>query len=890
MRNVFKITVLALFGGFAPSPASAATAQVTYHGRLLKPDNTPVISSLVKFKIQVRTPGLENCLLFQETHQRDMSLSDGAFAITLNDGTASVVNTEAFAFERIFQNRGTFSFAGGRCSIGSSYTPGVADGRKLIVSFDDGTTGGWEDIPAQTINQVPLAVDSMTVGGFKGAELFRVVDGSGNPVAITPWTSTDYTNLLSIVSSGNTSGSSAGFTGSLAGDVSGAQSATVVGKIQGRPVAATAPSTGQVLKWNGSTWAPAAETGSGSGSELTTASNVGSAGVGVFKQISSFDLQFKKINAASSALQLTDDAGNDKIDIGVNAELDALANLNAAGFVKRGAGSSYSSVGSIGLGDLNIGGALTNNTGLLVTDGTALQNKACSPNEVLKWLSPSGWTCAAETDPRLTLSTTNALGKWNGSAVVDSGVFEIGGNVGVGTTSPLGILDVTSTTSGFLPPRMTTAQRDAIASPPTGSMIFNTTTGLLEIHSGSSWVPSGQSIPNGAVMAFNSSSCPTGWTTYASAQDKVIVGSGSSYSLGATGGSNTATSSSTGAHDHGAATGSTAISIAQMPSHNHGGATTGGANLTHSHGVSDPGHAHDAGSHPSGWEAGGYGLIGNPGFSDRVMVQDAYGFGTAAAATGIWIQNSGALSHDHGISAQGGGGGHTHTISSDGNHAHTVDVRQPYIALLYCQYAGGTVGVTPPNLTVVGGVNITAPADGQALVYNSTSGKWENQSVTGVLGYTPVNKTGDTMTGPLNLPSNGLVVGTSQLVVSGSNVGIGTTSPRAGLDVSTGAFVSKAATAVSIATVDFAGGNLQYTASNCGTFALHNLKDGGSYMFAVQGAASTTCVFNAYSDAGTTALTVHMPPDHAATTASKHTIYNLAVMGTHVYVAWTPGY
>lgn len=38
-----------------------------------------------------------------------------------------------------------------------------------------------------------------------------------------------------------------------------------------------------------------------------------------------------------------------------------------------------------------------------------------------------------------------------------------------------------------------------------------------------------------------------------------------------------------------------------------------------------------------------------------------------------------------------------------------------------------------------------------------------------------VNRSGDTMTGPLNLPSNGLAVGTNQLVVSGGNVGVGGT-------------------------------------------------------------------------------------------------------------------
>lgn len=40
-----------------------------------------------------------------------------------------------------------------------------------------------------------------------------------------------------------------------------------------------------------------------------------------------------------------------------------------------------------------------------------------------------------------------------------------------------------------------------------------------------------------------------------------------------------------------------------------------------------------------------------------------------------------------------------------------------------------------------------------------------------------VVKSGDTMTGTLNLPSNGLIVWTNQLIMSGGNVGIGTASP-----------------------------------------------------------------------------------------------------------------
>ena len=64
------------------------------------------------------------------------------------------------------------------------------------------------------------------------------------------------------------------------------------------------------------------------------------------------------------------------------------------------------------------------------------------------------------------------------------------GNVGVGTASPNAAarLDVSSTTSGFLPPRMTEAQRDLIATPPNGLMLYNTTTNKLQVRAASAWV------------------------------------------------------------------------------------------------------------------------------------------------------------------------------------------------------------------------------------------------------------------------------------------------------------------------------------------------------------------------------------------------------------------
>lgn len=68
---------------------------------------------------------------------------------------------------------------------------------------------------------------------------------------------------------------------------------------------------------------------SGGGGEVNTASNVGVAGIGLFKQKSGVDLQFKKINAGSSKIVITDDVGNSEVDVDVSPGAIALDTLGA---------------------------------------------------------------------------------------------------------------------------------------------------------------------------------------------------------------------------------------------------------------------------------------------------------------------------------------------------------------------------------------------------------------------------------------------------------------------------------------------------------------------------------------------------------------------------------
>ena len=76
------------------------------------------------------------------------------------------------------------------------------------------------------------------------------------------------------------------------------------------------------------------------------------------------------------------------------------------------------------------------------------------------------------------------------AAFLTAGMASAQSGVGVGTTTPdaSSALDVTSTTKGFLMPRMTTAQRTAIATPATGLQVYDTTTNSQWFYNGTVWV------------------------------------------------------------------------------------------------------------------------------------------------------------------------------------------------------------------------------------------------------------------------------------------------------------------------------------------------------------------------------------------------------------------
>jgi hypothetical protein len=174
-----------------------ASSGITYQGRLLKPDGTPVTSSTVQFRLQMRTPGAEDCLLYEEIQTADLSLTSGVFALSIGDGSGVRQDTHhTWTLFEALSNRKDFTFTPGDCIGMNSYSPDPGDNRKFRVAFDLGS--GWETLPVQTINYIPMSIETYAVGGFPASSLLRVED-AGALVNTAPLSNAQYVELLALL-------------------------------------------------------------------------------------------------------------------------------------------------------------------------------------------------------------------------------------------------------------------------------------------------------------------------------------------------------------------------------------------------------------------------------------------------------------------------------------------------------------------------------------------------------------------------------------------------------------------------------------------------------------------------------------------------------------------
>ena len=195
-------------------------------------------------------------------------------------------------------------------------------------------------------------------------------------------------------------------------------------------------------------------------------------------------------NTAIGNLALgTNTTGTNNTAIGYGADIASAALTNATAI---GNGAIVSTSNTMQLGNTSITSIKTSakytGSGFATPTGTNAQ-----------FLMADGTTSTASS-PGVPYTGANAPVDLNAQNLVNIN------NAGIGTATPdaSAKLDVTSTSQGFLPPRMTTTQQDAINSPVQGLIIYNTTLKSVQVYNGTAWFSTvhfiGESYGGGIVF------------------------------------------------------------------------------------------------------------------------------------------------------------------------------------------------------------------------------------------------------------------------------------------------------------------------------------------------------------------------------------------------------
>jgi hypothetical protein len=159
-------------------------------------------------------------------------------------------------------------------------------------------------------------------------------------------------------------------------------------------------------------------------------------------------------------------SGSQNTIIGTDADVSTATLTNATAL---GYGASVTASNAIQLGNTSVTNVKT--SGTLTAAGLAVSGDVAVNTNKFNVTSATGNTSVAGT-LAVTGATTLSSATVNGKVIAGAS----------SAASASAVLEASSTTQGFLPPRMTTAQRDAIASPAEGLLIYNTTNKSIDVY------------------------------------------------------------------------------------------------------------------------------------------------------------------------------------------------------------------------------------------------------------------------------------------------------------------------------------------------------------------------------------------------------------------------
>jgi hypothetical protein len=253
-RFISSITITLLLLALATGAGATILQTINYQGYLSATDGTPVNSAVnVTFALYAAASG-GNALW---TESQSVTPANGVYSVQLG---------------RIKPLAGLFVndtlFLGVQVGTDAEMTP-----RQQLTTAPYAFRAGTAD--SVTVAQISGILP--VINGGTGSATQNFVDLS-KPQTIGGTKTFSNTIAGSITGNAATATTAATFTGSLGGDVTGNQGTTVVSKIRGTPVSTTAPAMDQVMRFNGTNWAPATGNwaASGANSDITSLTGLNS--------------------------------------------------------------------------------------------------------------------------------------------------------------------------------------------------------------------------------------------------------------------------------------------------------------------------------------------------------------------------------------------------------------------------------------------------------------------------------------------------------------------------------------------------------------------------------------------------------------------------------------
>jgi hypothetical protein len=437
--------------------------------------------------------------------------------------------------------------------------------------------------------------------------------------------------------------------------------------------------------------------------------------------------------------------------------------------------------------------------------------------------------------------------------------------VGIGTDTPSASaqLEVSSTSKGFLPPRMTEAEKNAILNPVDGLIVFQTNSIIgLYLRKSGIWVLIDKGVDG--LTGDPGATGPIGLTGPQGIQGPI----------GATG-----------------PTGSTGLTGSAGETGLKGDiGLTGPQGLTGAAGEKgDAGAQGIQGITGEKGETGVQGIQGIAGAKGETGAQGIQGVAGEKGETGAQgIQGIAGEKGDTGAQGIQGSAGADGTALADANSTTKGKIQ-----------LAGDLGGSAEVPTVPALANKVDKVSGERLINAAEITKLGNQSGTNTGDQTTITGNAGTATKlaatkningvafdgsadvTVTAAAETLSGTTLKSTVTGSSLtSVGT---LVALEVNGAATNTTAYNAASSSTIDFTKSNLAYSSNNPSSFTLSGIKDGGTYTLAVQGTTSGT---SAFTSSGFTFKSVN----NGSTTSGKQTLYTFIVMGTTVYCFMAAGF